>query len=668
MSRAPHPPPWSATVSIMNLTRASALVALLVVAAPLAPMLQAQPLTTASVHLGVAGRPEWEAFRRQRPDAESLVLTFEAERNPGEHTLVIRQADVKQEWRVELNGALLGTLVRMEADLVHTLPVAAGALRSGTNTLRITSKTPEDDVVVHAIRLEPIPMATLLGTSTLQVHVTGTDGQPLPARVTVVDRDGALAALRALPGVAQAVRPGVAYAAAGPVTVGLLPGTYRVRATRGPEYGMHESMVSVRPGETRAVTLQLVREVPTKGWVAADTHIHTLELSGHGDASVAERALTLAGEGVELAIATEHNREADYGPALAAMGVDRHLTPVSGSEVTTATGHFNVFPASGAVAILNHPHDAHSAFTPFARANFNAATGASRGTARTFTAMEVVNSGAMRSDWMEPIRSWFALLNRGLRITPVGASDSHDVSRFIVGQGRTYIRVADQDPSRISVADAVHAVAAGRVVVSLGLFAQANVGTAGPGDLVTSPRPATIAATLSGPTWMKADRLALYVNGTETAHVAIEAGNSGRVEKASVAWPLPARRHDYHVVVIGSGPGVTDASWAIPRPYQPTSPAWAPIVFALTAPIYVDADGDGAFTSARVYATRLVDTYTDVGDLCRALAEHDPVVSSHAAELLESRGVNLDGEAVRIAVAAAARPVQDGWAAYHAAR
>ena len=32
----------------------------------------------------------------------------------------------------------------------------------------------------------------------------------------------------------------------------------------------------------------------------------------------------------------------------------------------------------------------------------------------TFSAMEVVNSGAMRSDWMEPIRSWFALLNRGL--------------------------------------------------------------------------------------------------------------------------------------------------------------------------------------------------------------------------------------------------------------
>ncbi len=621
------------------------------------------------MHLGLAGRAEWDTFASRTPAAEALALTFEAAANAGEQTLVIRQADVKQEWRVELNGRLVGPLARMEADLVHTLPVPAGMLRSGTNTLRITSKTPGDDIVVHAIRLEPVPVATLLGASTLHVRVTGADGLPLPARVTVVDRDGALAAVRSLPGTAQAVRPGVAYGgAAGPVALGLLPGTYRVRATRGPEYGMDETTISVRRGETRAVALRLNREVATDGWAAADTHIHTLELSGHGDASVDDRALTLAGEGVELAIATEHDRQADYGPALAAMGVARHLTTVSGSEVTTATGHFNVFPASGAVAILNHPHDAHSAFTPFARGNFNAATGDNRGTARPFTAMEVVNSGAMRSDWMEPIRSWFALLNRGLRITPIGASDSHDVSRFIVGQGRTYIRVPDADPARIAVAEAVQAMTDGRVVVSLGLFAQAHVGKAGPGDLVTGAAPAAIAATLSGATWMQADRLALYVNGSETAHVAIPAGRAGRVEKASASWPLPARRHDYHLVVIGSGPGVTDPSWAIPRPYQPTTPAWRPVVFSLTAPIYVDADGDGVFTSARGYAARLVDAHADLADLLRALGEHDAVVSSHAAELLAARGVVPDGEPVRSAVAVAARPVQDGWAAYLAAR
>lgn len=627
----------------------------------------AQVLRASPAHLGVAGRPEWDTFAGSTPSGEALVLTFDAQVNAVEHTLLIRQSDVKQDWTVELNGRRVGSLVRMEADLVHALAVPAGALRTGANTLRIASKLPGDDIVLHTIRLEPVPVATLLGDASLQVRVLGSDGAALPARVTIVDADGALAAIRALPGVRQAVRPGVAYAASDPAKVGVRPGTYRVRATRGPEYGMDEATVSVRAGDSREIVLRLNREVATDGWVAADTHVHTLEVSGHGDASLEERALTLAGEGIELAVAAEHDRQTDYAPALAAMGVSRHVTPVVGMEVTTRTGHFNVLPASKAVSILNHPHDTHSAFTPFARENFNAVTGAARGLAHAFTAMEVVNSGAMRSDWMQPIRSWFALLNRGLRTTPIGASDSHDVSRFIVGQGRTYVQADDADAGRIPVEAAVASLRTGRVVVSLGLFVQAHVGAAGPGDLVRARDASTIAAPVSGATWIRGDRVALFINGMEIAQAAIAPNASGRVEKASVTWPLPARRHDYFAVVIASGPGVTDPSWAIPKPYQPTTTAWSPVVFGLTAPIYVDADGDGAYTSARDYATRLVDAHRSLPALVAALADHDAVVASHAAELLDARGA-LDGEDLRTALASASPAVRDGFTRYVAIR
>ena len=295
-------------------------------------------------------------------------------------------------------------------------------------------------------------------------------------------------------------------------------------------------------------------------------------------------------------------------------------------------------------------------------------TGRSRGLARTFTAMEVLNSGAMRSDWMEPIRSWFALLNRGLRITPIGASDSHDVSRFIVGQGRTYVRAGDSRPGGIPVADAVASLGAGRVIVSLGLFLHVPIGEAGPGDLVRASDARHVDVGVFGATWTRADRVALFVNGLESVRAAIPPAASERIEKARVQWPLPARRHDYFVVVIASGPGVTDPSWAIPKPYQPTTPAWTPVVFSLTAPIYVDADGDGVFSSARDYAERIVATYPRLPALMSALADHEALVASHAAELLESRGVNLESEAMRSALAAAARHVQDGVAAYLAAR
>jgi len=40
-------------------------------------------------------------------------------------------------------------------------------------------------------------------------------------------------------------------------------------------------------------------------------------------------------------------------------------------------------------------------------------------------------------------------------VTPVGSSDSHDVARYIVGQGRTYIRCDDRDVAHLDLEAAV---------------------------------------------------------------------------------------------------------------------------------------------------------------------------------------------------------------------
>ena len=88
--------------------------------------------------------------------------------------------------------------------------------------------------------------------------------------------------------------------------------------------------------------------------------------------------------------------------------------------------------------VLNHPRDEHAGFRPFGPANFNEVSGDLK-TGAGFDAVEVVNAGAMQSDPMRLVRDWFALWNRGRPVTAVGASDSHDVSRSIVGQARTYL-------------------------------------------------------------------------------------------------------------------------------------------------------------------------------------------------------------------------------------
>ena len=86
--------------------------------------------------------------------------------------------------------------------------------------------------------------------------------------------------------------------------------------------------------------------------------------------------------------------------------------------------------------------------------------------------MELINSGAVQTDPLQLFGDWCGLLNRGLSVTPVGSSDSHDVSRFIVGQGRTYIRCDDSDVAHIDVDSATKAFVQGKVLVSYGLLAK----------------------------------------------------------------------------------------------------------------------------------------------------------------------------------------------------
>ncbi|MGZ8898904.1 MAG: CehA/McbA family metallohydrolase, partial [Limisphaerales bacterium] len=467
-----------------------------------APAAAIKPLVTETIHLG-GSTAEWSIFEGRAAHGSELNVKFEGAVNESEQTMFIRQDDVKQDWNVMLNGRKLGALFLAEADLVHTLPVPAQTLKDGENELQISTKTPED-ILIHSVGIADAPKTNAVAGGSVRVRVEDDAGAALPARITILDENGSLAALQTGVETNVTARPGVVYTLDGRVNISLRPGTYRIYATRGPEYSLGSEEVTV--GE-EAVTVQftLDREVNTTNWVAADTHMHTLTFSHHGDALLTERLITLAAEGIELPIATEHNAHSDYGTTTKEMGLTKYFTVVTGNEVTTKRGHFNIFPvllaekpidhkiehwpelmskirqARGVrVAILNHPTDTHSGFTPLAATNFNRVTGKNlRGDFDfTFDAMEVVNSGAMRSDWMEPFRCWFALLNRGLRVTGVGASDSHDVSRFIVGQGRTYIQGEDADPAKLNVAELCDNLKRGRAIVSLGLFPQLAISEA----------------------------------------------------------------------------------------------------------------------------------------------------------------------------------------------
>ena len=89
-----------------------------------------------------------------------------------------------------------------------------------------------------------------------------------------------------------AVRPGIIYTSTGTAQLGLPAGKYTIIAGRGFEYSVHQVEVDLNDPGHAIVTLGVRREVPTDGYVACDTHVHTRTHSGHGDATVQERMIT----------------------------------------------------------------------------------------------------------------------------------------------------------------------------------------------------------------------------------------------------------------------------------------------------------------------------------------------------------------------------------------
>jgi hypothetical protein len=659
-----------------------------------AKVVSLQPRLT---HLRNEPTREWSSFPEQAENTR-LEIRFSAKANTTEHALRIRQQDAKQLWRVLLNAKPLGELIRDEADIVWYLPIPPGSLNDGENTLLIeaksSSKPVADDIRVGGLQIEPRPVKEVLSAAKCELRVFE-GSEPTPARLTIVNQDGALQATSAVSSETIAARPGVIYTANGQATFSVPAGKYTIYAGRGFEYSVAKTEVNLTAGERHQGSLEIRREVPTPGLVACDTHIHTFTHSGHGDATIEERMITLAGEGVELPIATDHNKHIDYRPIAERLKLNQHFTPVMGNEVTTAVGHFNVFPIeAGAripnhqlkdwgelqreifgtpgvqVCILNHARDIHSNVRPFGPDLFNATIGENFAGWPMFpNAMEVINSGATQNEPLQLLQDWMALLNRGYQITPVGSSDSHDVSRYIVGQGRTYIHCDDGDVGKLDASLAIKNFLAGRVSVSYGLLVEMTGNEKFlPGDLATGADELKLHLRVLGPHWTTAKRIQLYSNGELIREEKITPPGDRSLNPGvqwEATWTSPRPKHDVHLVAIAIGEPIAAAYWATAKPYQPTSPEFAGVTLGATGPIWIDGDGDGERTSPRGYAEPLAKKAGDSwGNLVNLLKPYDTAVSAQAMHLyLQAHHAKFEG-LKPVTPPAVDRGMRAAWQAY----
>jgi hypothetical protein len=328
--------------------------------------------------------------------------------------------------------------------------------------------------------------------------------------------------------------------------------------------------------------------------------------------SLEDRVASLLAEGVEFAVATDHNHVTDYGPAIEQLGAERLIASASGVEITTQTwGHFNAYPypksspvppltnaepaeifgnlrvaAPGVVIQVNHPRLKSIGY--FNRIELDPATGVpeTEGSSLDFDAVEVLNGIELTSPKAAEtnLKEWFEILNHGRRYTAVGNSDSHKLVGQWAGYPRTYVRVPEDRPSAVTPQQVARAVQAGQAIVSNGPFVVARAqNRAGPGDFVAAENGRlSLEFSVQAPPWMDVKRADVYVNGERVQQVtARNTTEAVRIEHKSL---LRVRR-DAWIVVVARGD----------RPLRAVMPGTTLTPLAFTNPIFVDADGDGVF-------------------------------------------------------------------------
>ena len=120
-------------------------------------------------------------------------------------------------------------------------------------------------------------------------------------------------------------------------------GDYTVWASRGFEWEPASLELSLVADQSLDWQPELIRAYETPGWVAADFHLHS-EWSPDSDVPLRQRILACVCEGIEYAVATDHDVITDYAPFVA-DALKPLIQVAIGLEVTTPKiGHLNVWP------------------------------------------------------------------------------------------------------------------------------------------------------------------------------------------------------------------------------------------------------------------------------------------------------------------------------------
>ena len=513
-------------------------------------------------------------YRQRLPETgtlEGVVVSEEPDANERVSVVAVRD---RRAWNHAIADA--------EGAFSMTLPPGDYEVRAHNGTSLAMA-----NVTVPAGGRTPVVLG-LGQTGGIRVAVSRPDGTPTPAKVVVLCDPGPcerpLSSLDADVDTDALPHPDIAriaYAGAdGAATVPLEDGSYRVVVSRGlsssvwpPNANSDGGFPVLVASDWLDLNAEIARVVHPAGWVTADLHVHGVRSL---DSSVGHHARVLghAAAGVDVLVSTDHDVVTDFGPTVAALGLEDEISTVVGEEVTTANyGHYNGFPVAydpispnggaldwgGAgghgkspaeifswfrdqpgeqVIQVNHPEA--SGLITALRADplrgtsladpesFRLAptiadpeTGDTGLWTDTFTAFELLNSYRMSRFW-ERFRWWLQMLGRGFTPTGTGVTDTHRLYKTESESPHTWVRIGPDTDTPGSFDEEAFAVALnqGAAVGTSGPFVDVVVRagqgrTAGLGETVRAASDSVTAViTVRAPAWMDVDTVEIYTNVT----------------------------------------------------------------------------------------------------------------------------------------------------------
>lgn len=399
----------------------------------------------------------------------------------------------------------------------------------------------------------------------------------------------------------------------------LEPGAYTLIASRGYEYEIYKTNITVTAGQVTNVEGLLTRSVDSTGWVAADLHMHS---SNSIDAwTVPEkRVVELAAVGLERMPNTEHDFVSSMDDLAKTMGVDSWIRLSAGCEVSPPGYHTNGYPMvddmtrpayfgarwykgydpdgkflgamtfpeiweemrsvyKAGIVQINHPRDGQGYLNKIQYDPVKGVDALEPGVfSADFDTIELINAARTDIALEKGLADYYSFLNQGIEAAAVGVSDSHVDSD--PGDARTYLRTGEDDPRAIDDDAFVAVLKAKRSVAASGPFIEAKIGEAQIGDTYKGAGPYTLHVKVQAPTWMPLDWVRVIVNGTQVVEKPITLTAGGLRFDEDIALDSPGK--DFWVVVLAGAP---DKRMAPVSPQQP--------VLSITSPIFVDVDSNG---------------------------------------------------------------------------